>query len=247
MAPTKRRRWPYALALSGLALPASASAGNGPRLAPPGCITHEVVPGDNAWTIARDAGTTLDVIATLNPQIPNLNLIRPGDTIATACPGLANIKADPTLPAPIVVNEMRRVDYLGEQERPGVASKRAVLAALYQAGARGEQLITLAALTEGESGRQLAAIGDLEIQSGDWGPSRGVFQIRTLKSQTGTGKTRDILRVGTLEGGARSAVELWNQSIERGTPGGNPWTAYLLGWHQSYMAGYREVAKEMGL
>lgn len=224
-------------ALALVAIPTVASAGPEPRLAPPGCITVAVEPGGNVWSIAQRTGTTLDVIAALNPQIRNLSLVHPGDQIAVNCPGLDNVKANPTLPAPIVVNEVQRT----------VVSKQEVLEALAAAGARGDQLVTLASVTESESGRRLDAVGDVELQSGDWGPSRGVFQIRTLKSQTGTGKTRDIVRVATLEGGARSAVELCQQSIARGADCGTPWTVYLKGWHKPFMAEYAELAKGMGL
>ncbi len=248
--PRNRRRW-YAVGAAGLilgvAIPAAArpELGAVPRLAPAGCVFHTVVPGDTVWAIAGEAGVTLDVIAQLNPGIPKLNRIFPNDQVATSCPAneMQQVKTQ-ILDAVVLVNVDR---YIQELERPGVASKRAVLAALFKAGARDEQLITLAALTEGESGRQLSALGDVDIQSGDWGPSRGVFQIRTLKSQTGKGTTRDINRVASLEGGAQSAVELWNQSQERGKAGGNPWTAYQKSWHVPFMETYKAVAAEMGL
>lgn len=215
------------------------------RLAPPGCIFHTVVKGDTVWRVAGEAGITLDVVARLNPQIPRLNVIYPGDQIATAC-GVNELQRSEVvlIPAVTLVNVDR---WLGERDQPGIASKKAVLAALYKAGARGNQLVTLGAITEGESGRKIAAVGDVDIQTGDWGPSVSVFQIRTLKSQTGKGTTRDIKRASTLEGGALSAVELWNQSQERGHDPGKPWTAYLKGWHGPHLASYTAAATEMGL
>jgi len=219
------------------------AAPDAPRLAPPGCIFHTVVRGDTVWRISGQAGITLDVVARLNPQIQNLNAIEVNDQIATSCP-TNEVQRATLAPAVHVVNVDK---YLAERDAPNIASKRAILAALWKAGARGDQLITLAAITEGESGRKITAIGDVEIQTGDWGPSVSVFQIRTLKSQTGKGTTRDINRASTLEGGARSAVELWNQSVERGKPGGTPWTAWLKAWHTPHMASYAAAAAEMGL
>jgi hypothetical protein len=219
------------------------AAPDAPRLAPPGCIFHTVVKGDNTWRIAGRAGVTLDVVARLNPQIADLSKIEVGDQIATSCP--ANEVQRATLaPAVHVVNVDR---WLTERDAPNVASKRAILAALYKAGARDDQLITLAAITEGESGRKITAVGDIDIQTGSWGPSGGAFQVRSLKAERGKGTTRDLDRVLTLEGGARSAVELWDQSVARGKPGWQPWTAAIKGWHVPHLPAYTATAAEMGL
>lgn len=245
MAARHRRTWALA-ALGAISVPAMASAGTPtlgppPRLAAAGCSFHTVTAGDTVWAIAGQAGITLDEIAGLNPQIPRLNLIRPGDQIATSCAELA--------PAVMLErNEMQhtRDPRVDERAPDGRATQRAVLAALYAAGARGEQLVTLAALTEGESGRKVDSLGDVDIQDATWGPSAGVFQIRTVKAQRGTGQTRDVDRVATLDGGARSAVELWDQSVARGKPGGQPWSAWQRGWHESYIATYTAIAKTEG-
>lgn len=221
------------------------AAGAGPRLADPGCITVEVKKGDTVWAISGRAGITLDVAARLNPHIENLSKIEVGDQIAVACPENEVQKAEVQLaPAVRIVN----VDqWLGERDGENIASKKAILAALYKAGARDGQLITLAAITEGESGRKINALGDIDIQTGSWGPSGGAFQVRSVKAERGKGTTRDLDRVLTLEGGAQSAVELWNQSVARGKPGGQPWTAWLKGWHTPHLASYTAAATEMGL
>src|SRR4051812_44178395 len=48
------------------------------------------------------------------------------------------------------------------------------------------------AIAQAESAGNLGAVGDVRLQNGTWGPSVGLFQIRTLKAETGTGTDRDI-------------------------------------------------------
>lgn len=217
------------------------AAPDAPRLAPPGCIFHTVVRGDTVWRISGEAGITLDVAARLNPGIRDLSRIEIGDQIATSCP--TNEVQRATL-APAAVNVDK---WLTEQDAPGVASRRAVLAALYKQGCRGEKLITLAAISDPESGRRLDAKGDTTITTGVWNYSAGVWQIRGLKAETGKGTTRDVKRAHTLLGGAQSASELWDQSVARGKPGWQPWTAALLGHHHGHVPTYTAIVAEMGL
>lgn len=219
------------------------AAPDAPRLAPPGCIFHTVVKGDTVFAIAGRAGITLDVVARLNPAVKNLNVIFPGDQIATSC-GTNEVQRAQLAPAVHVVNVDR---WLGELEAPGVPSRRAVLAALYKVGARGDKLITLAAISDPESGRRLDAKGDTTIATGPWSYSSGIFQIRGLKAETGKGTTRDTVRNHTLLGGAQSASELWDQSVARGKPGWQPWTAAILNHHVGHVPTYTALAAEMGL
>lgn len=55
-----------------------------PRVAdgcPPGTFAYTVQPGDSMFTIARKFGVSLDALIRANPQIPNPNLIFPGQTV----------------------------------------------------------------------------------------------------------------------------------------------------------------------
>lgn len=65
-------------------------------------------------------------------------------------------------------------------------------AAAAAAGFSGEALRTIVAIGFRESGWEPEAQGDVAIQTPVWGPSCGVWQIRTYKSETGTGGDRDI-------------------------------------------------------
>src|SRR4051794_27853128 len=50
----------------------------------------------------------------------------------------------------------------------------------------------MTAIPQAESARNPQAIGDVALENGTWGPSVGLFQVRTLRSQTGTGGDRTI-------------------------------------------------------
>jgi hypothetical protein len=228
----------------GIGVATAYGAPNSPRLAPNQACDHVTVKrGDTVWAIAGKAGITLDVVARLNPHIPNLSLIYENDEVVTGCPA-----------PPPVVNEVQKVqkEVVVNVDRwlhePGnVVSREAVLAALYTQGARGNQLIGLASVADPESGRRLDAKGDVDIATGKWDYSAGIFQIRGVKAERGKGTTRDVERCHTLLGGALSAIELFNQALERGSDPLSPWSVHLNGWDIGHQAEYRELATSMGL
>lgn len=52
-----------------------------PTTCPPGTFSYTVQPGDSMWSIARKFGVSLDALIAANPQIPNPNLIFPGQIV----------------------------------------------------------------------------------------------------------------------------------------------------------------------
>ena len=66
---------------------------------------------------------------------------------------------------------------------------------LLQGGFDPQQARMMTAIAQAESARNPGAVGDVALQNGTWGPSVGLFQIRTLKAETGTGSDRDIQRL----------------------------------------------------
>lgn len=110
--------------------------------------------------------------------------------------------------------------------------------ALYQAGFRGEALVTMLATAMGESGWNAQATGDTTLTNGTWGPSVGVFQIRTLNAERGTGGWRDeqALR-GSLLHQAKAAFAISNGGTNFG-----PWTIYSNGAYTQHMAAARQAA-----
>lgn len=82
-----------------------------------------------------------------------------------------------------------------------------------------------------ESGGDDAVLGDTSIQDSTWGPSVGIWQIRTVKSQFGTGGDRDL---AALRGNiARQAQAMRN--ISNGGTDWKPWTVYTRGTYRQYL------------
>ncbi len=65
-----------------------------PTVCPPGTFSYTVQPGDSMFSIAQKFGVSLDALIAANPQIPNPNLIFPGQIVCvptvtpppTVCP-----------------------------------------------------------------------------------------------------------------------------------------------------------------
>ena len=59
---------------------------------------------------------------------------------------------------------------------------------LLQGGFSPDKARLMTAIAQAESARNPGAIGDVALQNGTWGPSVGLFQVRTLKAETGDGQ-----------------------------------------------------------
>jgi len=66
-----------------------------------------------------------------------------------------------------------------------------------------------------------AALGDTDRTTAKWGPSVGLWQIRTLKAETGTGRSRDI---NILKDPVQNARSMF--AISSGGRDWSPWTTY---------------------
>lgn len=100
----------------------------------------------------------------------------------------------------------------------------------YNAGFRGQNLIKAVAVSEAESGFNPSIQGDVGIQDAKWGPSIGLWQIRSLKAQKGTGQERDASRLMDPQFNAGSAF-----SIAHGGTSFGAWSAYNSGAYLKYM------------
>lgn len=99
------------------------------------------------------------------------------------------------------------------------------------AGLNSAQAIIATAIALAESGGDDTNIGDVSLQNGTWGPSVGLWQVRTLKAETGSGSDRDIQ---ALQGNpARQARAMFNIS-EQGK-NWSPWTVYTKGIYTKFM------------
>ncbi len=239
------------------------------------CNLHTVVSGDTMSRVAKRAGITLEDFIARNRHVANPNLIYVNDvlvincearTVTTTAPPttLAPTTTVPSSPPPTappaevqrVVKPAPSVEWPGanpfipgEQVVDGVASQGLILRALHNAGARGNQLIGLAAVTECESNRRLNAEGDQHLADRTWDASVTPWQIRSANQQRGKGTARDIdaLRADPLGHGAAAAVEVYNARLAAGGDPMRAWTCYLNGHHKSFIAPYTSLAEQMDL
>lgn len=90
--------------------------------------------------------------------------------------------------------------------------------------------VVAAAVAMAESGGHPLAQGDVGIQTEKWGPSVGLWQIRSLKADYGTGRTRDAARLTDPAFNAASMATISGM-------GGNfkPWSVYTSGKYKPYV------------
>jgi hypothetical protein len=104
----------------------------------------------------------------------------------------------------------------------------------WQVGLRGAALITSVAVAGAETRGTYDpnVLGDIGLEDAKWGPSIGIWQIRTLKADTGTGSSRDLAHL-TGDPNAQ-ALAMW--TISSGGTNWRPWSTYLNGAYRAYMA-----------
>lgn len=78
--------------------------------------------------------------------------------------------------------------------------------------------------------------GDLNLQDETWGPSIGLWQIRSLKAQLGTGKERDAQRLKDPAFNARSMA-----TISAGGTNWTPWTMFRNGRYRAHLEAVRQA------
>lgn len=116
-------------------------------------------------------------------------------------------------------------------------------------GLRGDELV-LAVAIAGWAGSpnpaeschgQVCAQGDQTLRKGDWGNSVGLWQVRSLNSQHGTGQVRDASRLCDPAFNAQSMLSIRNEQ------GWNAWTVYSKGYHRANLDAARQHVNERGL
>lgn len=111
------------------------------------------------------------------------------------------------------------------------------------AGFSGNALQTIVAIAMSESGLRPDAQGDTGIQTDKWGPSVGLWQVRTLKAATGSGGTRDIQKL--LADTNFQAKAAWE--ISGGGKTWQPWSVYTSGAYQKNMGVVRDEMSAKGI
>lgn len=99
-----------------------------------------------------------------------------------------------------------------------------------QAGFFGESAVIAVAVAMGESGLNPSARGDTALANATWGPSIGLWQIRSLNAEKGKGTSRDATRLTDPAFNARAAFE-----ISSGGKNWRPWTVYTTGAYFRHM------------
>jgi hypothetical protein len=90
----------------------------------------------------------------------------------------------------------------------------------------------MTAIAIAESGLNPTIKGDLALQNGTYGPSVGLFQVRTVRAETGRGSDRDInALLGSPARQAQAAYE-----ISHGGKDFRPWSTWLHGSAQAQLA-----------
>lgn len=72
-----------------------------------------------------------------------------------------------------------------------VVSDQQIAQYIRAAGATDTTAVTMVAIALAESGGNTTALGDIGLQTSTWGPSVGLWQIRSLNAERGKGTTRD--------------------------------------------------------
>lgn len=104
------------------------------------------------------------------------------------------------------------------------------------AGWTGQDLAVAVAVALAESGGRTDARGDVALQTGTWGPSIGLWQIRSIKADKGTGRLRDEAANLNPSTNARHAHQLWADQ------GWSPWTTYTGGRYLAHLPAARAAA-----
>jgi hypothetical protein len=102
---------------------------------------------------------------------------------------------------------------------------------LLQGGFAPDDARMMTAIAAAESSRNPGAVGDVGLQTATWGPSVGLFQIRTLKAETGTGSDRDIQRL--MNNPAEQVKAALN--ISNGGRNLRPWSTYTNGSYRKFL------------
>lgn len=146
-------------------------------------------------------------------QLPTGNLYETYIAPEAAQAGPAHVAARYSRGITELQKQPCRPDWNRDHYKSEIIGKPETIAALKQAGFSDHDANIFAAISHAESGSQLNCYGDDygNYMKGKWGPSYGLFQIRTLDASTGKGDCRDIerLRENLLEQ-SKCAYEISN-------------------------------------
>ncbi|HEY3506132.1 MAG TPA: D-alanyl-D-alanine carboxypeptidase family protein [Actinocatenispora sp.] len=117
-----------------------------------------------------------------------------------------------------------------------VLSDEAIARYAYRAGFRGSELSQAVAVALAESGGDPTRLGDTGLTNGTWGPSVGLWQIRSLNADRGSGGQRDERANRQPATNAKHAYQIAHSS------GWRAWTTYQTGAYRPYLHRARMAA-----
>lgn len=132
----------------------------------------------------------------------------------------------------------------GDEGGMAFGSRKGLLKALHKEGFRGKSLQTAFAVALAESGGRAKAVGDESLVNKKYGPSLGVFQIRSLKdpSKYGGGEWRDGKRLFDPNFNVKAAWNISNQGKNW-----KAWSAYNNGSFSKFLDDAESASKAAGI
>jgi hypothetical protein len=133
----------------------------------------------------------------------------------------------------------------GDREGMAFGSRKGLLNALHKQGFRGKSLQTAFAVALAESGGRAVAPGDVDIQDKTYGPSMGLFQIRSYKDPKkwgAAGQWRDGKRLNDPSFNVKAAWNISNQGKNW-----KAWSAYKNGAFSKFLDDAESAAKAAGI
>jgi Lysozyme like domain len=111
----------------------------------------------------------------------------------------------------------------------------------YNAGFRGDALTTAVAVALAESHGDTGIHGDVNLQTGTWGPSVGLWQIRSLNPGHGTAAEQALRNAQANADPATNARHAY--AISRHGTNFRPWSTYTNGAYRSYLSQARTASR----
>jgi murein DD-endopeptidase MepM/ murein hydrolase activator NlpD len=109
-------------------------------------------------------------------------------------------------------------------------------------GFKGKALQTAFAITLAESSGRPGAVGDVKLQDSKWGPSYGLFQVRSLKDWKSYNESyRDGSRLRDASFNAAAGYTISNKGRNF-----NPWSTYTSGSFVKYLKEAQTAANDIG-
>ena len=118
----------------------------------------------------------------------------------------------------------------GFQRGGSKVGTESIAQAAYDAGFRGDNLVTATAVALAESSGNPGATGDTSLANAKWGPSVGLWQVRTLNAAPGGDfRNESFLRSGI----GNQAAAAFN--ISGGGSNFRPWSVYTSGAYRKFL------------